>query len=112
MSQIVYLLCEEGIKVLAELITTNIKKELSIIPQKVIPEDEYFDINGVCKRTKLKKSTIYGHVHHNKIPFIKKGKMLRFSKIDIDKWIEDGKNTPNSDLEAKANEYLAKKPLF
>ena len=41
MSQQIYMLSEEGIKVLAEQITENIKNELRIQPQKVTQEDEF-----------------------------------------------------------------------
>lgn len=108
------MLSEEGIKVLAELITKNIKNELQTTSNatKDMTEDVYLNIIELSKLIGLTKPTIYGHVHRKTIPFIKKGKMLRFSKKDIMNWLQDGKSKSKSDLEAKANEYLAKKPLF
>jgi hypothetical protein len=38
--------------------------------------------------------------------------MLRFSKIDILNWLDEGKSTSKSNLESKANEYLMKNQLF
>lgn len=114
-NQQIYMLSEEGIKVLAEQITANIQNKLQGTTTSVpnaTTEDEIFNIDHLETMIGLTKSTIYGHVHRNTIPFIKKGKMLRFSKIDILKWLEEGKSKTKSDLEAKANEYLAKKPLF
>ena len=101
------------IKVLAEQITANIKNELQIQPpQKVTPEDEFFNIDELSKLIGLTKPTIYGHVHRNTIPFIKKGRMLRFSKNDILNWLQDGKSKSKADIDNQVNEYLAKKRLF
>ena len=106
------LFSEEDIIVIAKHISENIKRELQIQTQKVVLEEEFLNIEELTKLIGLTKPTIYGHVHRNTIPYIKKGKMLRFSKLDILHWLENGKNNSKSDLEAKANEYLAKKPLF
>ena len=111
MNQQIYMLSEEGIKVLAEQITENIKKELHPT-SKATTEDEFLDINELSKLIGLTKPTIYGHVHRNTIPFIKKGKMLRFSKHDILNWLQSGKSLSNNNLEAKINDYLAKNPLI
>lgn len=100
------------IKVLAEQITANIKNELQIQPQKVTQEDEFFNIDELSKLIGLTKPTIYGHVHRNTIPFIKKGRMLRFSKNDILNWLQDGKSKSKADIDNQVNEYLAKKRLF
>ena len=111
-----YMLSEDDIKELAEQITVNIQNKLggtiSSTSSSKAPTDEFLNIEELTKLIGLTKPTIYGHVHRNTIPYIKKGKMLRFSKLDILHWLENGKNTSKSDLEAKANEYLAKKPLF
>ena len=100
------------IKVLAEQITENIKNELQIQPQKVTQEDEFLNIDELSNLIGLTKPTIYGHVHRNTIPFIKKGKMLRFSKNDILNWLQDGKSKSKADIDNQVNEYLAKNPLF
>ena len=100
------------IKVLAEQITENIKNELQIQPQKVTQEDEFLNIDELSNLIGLTKPTIYGHVHRNTVPFIKKGKMLRFSKIDILNWLQDGKSKSKADIDNQVNEYLAKNPLF
>ena len=112
MSQQIYLLSDEGIKVLAEQITENLKKELQTQPQNVTQEDEFLNIDELSKLIGLTKPTIYGHVHRNTIPYIKKGKMLRFSKQDILNWLDTGKSTSKEELDSKVNDYLANNPLF
>ncbi len=106
-----YLLSSEGIKVLAELITKNIKNELQST-SNATNEDEFLNIDELTKLVGLTKPTIYGHVHRKTIPFIKKGRMLRFSKLDILKWLQDGKSQSASTLEAKVHDYLAKNPMI
>ena len=105
------MLSEEGIKVLVEQITANIKKELQIT-SNVSLEDEFLNIDELSNFIGLTKPTIYGHVHRNSIPFIKKGKMLRFSKNDILNWLQEGKSQSKNQLEAKVNQYLVNKPIY
>lgn len=112
MNQQIYMLSEEGIKVLAEQITENIRKEFKTSSSPENSEDEFLSIDQLTKLIGLTKPTIYGHVHRKTIPFIKKGRMLRFSKHDILNWLQSGKNQSNKDLDAKVNNYLANKPLF
>jgi excisionase family DNA binding protein len=110
MNEKIYMLSEEGIKVLAEQITENIKK--AIAPSESSTDDAYMSIDETATLIKLAKSSVYGLVHRNKIPFHKKGKKLYFSKASILQWISDGKQSSTSEIEAKANEYLMKKQLF
>jgi excisionase family DNA binding protein len=111
MNQQFFMLTEESISKLAEQITANISKQLQPTTS-ALSEDEFLNIEELSKLIGLTKPTIYGHVHRKTIPFIKKGKMLRFSKKSILNWLEEGKSQSKSALEAKVNDYLAKKPLF
>jgi excisionase family DNA binding protein len=108
---------ELAVEYFADKISTKIEQRLnlpnnstSLLTDKT--EDVIFNINELSSFVGLSKPTIYGHVHRKTIPFIKKGKMLRFSKNDILNWLQDGKSQSASTLEAKVNNYLAKKPLF
>jgi len=63
----IYMLSEEGIKVLAEQITENIR---SSFKSKISSEeDELLLIGETAKLIKLAIPTIYGLVHKNNIPF-------------------------------------------
>jgi len=105
------ILDQEGIKTLAELISKNINSE-NPISSKGSNDDEFLNIQEVSKLIGLTKPTIYGHVHRNTIPCIKKGKMLRFSKKDILNWLNDSKNQTQSELNDRVDKYLAKNKLF
>lgn len=117
MDQKIFKSLELAVEYFADKISTKIEQRLnlpnnstSLLTDKT--EDVYLNIIELSELIGLTRPTIYGHVHRKTIPFIKKGKMLRFSKKDILNWLQDGKSKSNSDLEAKVNDYLAKKPLF
>lgn len=104
------MLSEEGIKVLAEQITENIKKAMNFSNSSI--EDIFMNIDETSKLIDLSKPTVYGLVHQNKIPYHKKGKRLYFLKSEILDWIKSGKKETTSELESRANEYLSKNKLF
>lgn len=104
------MLSEEGIKVLAEQITENIKKAMNFSNSSI--EDIFMNIDETSKLIDLSKPTVYGLVHQNKIPYHKKGKRLYFLKSEILAWLKSGKKETTSELESRANEYLSKNKLF
>jgi len=106
----IYMLSEEGIKVLAEQITENIRS--SFKNKFSSDEDEFLSIDETAKLINLKKSTIYGLVHKNDIPHFKNGKKLRFQKREILDWIKDGKRKTKSDIQKQADTYLANNNLI
>jgi excisionase family DNA binding protein len=108
---------ELAVEYFADKISTKIEQRLNLpsnSSSSIIdkPEDVIFNIDELSKLIGLTKPTIYGHVHRKTIPFIKKGKMLRFSKQDILNWLQDGKSQSKAALENKVNDYLSKNPLF
>ena len=110
MNQQFYMISDEGIKVLAEQITDNIKK--AIAQSESSTDDAYMTIDETAKLINLAKSSVYGLVHQKKIPFYKVGKKLYFSKVSVLEWIKNGKYNTKSDIEAKADQYLMKNQLF
>jgi len=55
--------------------------------------DQWFDLDQLINYLPghPAKPTIYGLVCQRKIPFLKKGKRLIFSKQTIDQWISEGR---------------------
>jgi excisionase family DNA binding protein len=51
-------------------------------------QNDIIDIKGAVEFTALKESNIRKMVFLKLIPFIKVGKLLRFSKSDLRKWLE------------------------
>jgi len=105
-----YMLSEEGIKVLAEQITENIRK--AITPSNSSTEDVFINIDETAKLIDLAKPSVYGLVHQNKIPYHKKGKRLYFLKSEIMAWLKSGKHQTSNEIADKADAYLLKNKLF
>jgi excisionase family DNA binding protein len=52
----------------------------------------------LCEFLNIKKSTLYSRVERREIPFFRIGRLLRFRRADIDRWLDSLKAEP---LEAR-----------
>lgn len=68
--------------------------------------DDIGGINMAQEVTKLSKKTIYQLTSTRKIPFFKKGKLLYFSRSDLEKWIRSGKQLLTDDFVDVAGKYI------
>ena len=57
----------------------------------------FLDIPGLCTYLEIKKQTAYSWVYQKKIPYLKIGRLVKFDKQEIDRWI-DSKRVPVSDI--------------
>lgn len=57
----------------------------------------------------LAKPTIYGLVGQSKIPCMKQGKRLYFSRQELTAWIKSGRKKTAQDIEEEADNYLSGK---
>lgn len=104
------MLFEELIKKISERVSEHVIESINnSVPAEV---SSFLTIDEAAKLINLTKPTVYGLVHQNKIPYIKKGKRLYFVKADILDWINTGKQTTKSELEMKADAYLFNNPLY
>jgi hypothetical protein len=71
--------------------------------------DEIGDIALAQEITCLARPTIYGLVAQAKIPCMKKGKKLYFSRQELTDWIKRGRRKTTADIETEAESYLAVK---
>jgi hypothetical protein len=71
-------------------------------------EDEIGGIELARQITKLSFKTIYQLTSQRKIPFFKKGKILYFSRCDLEQWIKSGKQATEQDIADKAVSYTHK----
>jgi hypothetical protein len=70
------------------------------------------EIGGIAlaqEVTGLARPTIYGLVAQSKIPCMKQGKKLYFSKQELTNWIRQGRRKTIADIEAEAESYLCEK---
>ncbi len=70
---------------------------------------DLLDIDEAASFLILKKPTIYGLVCHSKIPCMKKGKKLYFSRQELTEWLKQGKKKTISEMQEDADNFLAKK---
>ena len=80
-----------------------LKNKSKEIPQQV---DCFLSIDEASIFLKLAKATIYGLVSQNKIPFMKQGKRLYFSKQILTSWIQDGRNKSQEELTAEIDSAI------
>ena len=63
-------------------------------------------VTEAAKLLNLAVPTIYSKVSRNELPFMKTGKQLYFSDIELTKYIKEGKNKSNREMEQEAEEVL------
>jgi hypothetical protein len=56
---------------------------------------------------KRKKSTFYGYVNRRLIPFRKQGKLLLFSKSEIDEWLQKSRYPTIAEIEKRIDKGLS-----
>lgn len=59
--------------------------------QKRTYQRKYMTIEELAHYLLVSKKTLYAWVSERKIPFTKVGRALRFSVVDIDRWLEKNK---------------------
>ena len=67
-----------------------IKRLLQQLPNSSsVPQDEILTIDECAAFLHIKKATVYTMVSERRIPFMKQGKMLKFSKNDLTTWLKE-----------------------
>ena len=71
-------------------------------------EDQWFNLEQLCAYLpdKPAKSTVYGWVSDNLIPYNKTGKKLRFLKSKIDAWLQENAHRTNTEIQMEAMKHL------
>jgi len=82
---------------------TNVTEQLTRIEEILKGQAErVMNFNEACKYLNISKSYGYKLTCRNIIPYYKpNGKLIYFSKIELDKWILRGKNKSIDELEAE-----------
>jgi excisionase family DNA binding protein len=104
MKKVVYEITHENAHLFAKMLIKYVREG------ETSQEDQYLTIEELQKLIHYKKSSIYGLVQKNKIPFYKNGR-LYFLKSEIYAWIKSGKKTTSQDIKKGADEYLLKNLL-
>ena len=64
----------------------------SQLPNNNKDQDEVLEMDGICELLKVTPITIYRKVKSGKIPHMKRGRKLLFSRNDILNWLKDSSN--------------------
>ena len=93
-----------------EKLVLELKSERNINPP--VPEDDLLTINEACTLLRLAKPTIYFLTSQSKIPVIKKGKRLFFSKMELLEWLKSGKRITTNEINELSKDYIQKRKAF
>jgi predicted DNA-binding transcriptional regulator AlpA len=104
MKKVVYEITQENAHLFAKMLIKYVREG------ETSQEDQYLNIEELGKLIDYQKSSIYGLVQKNKIPYHKKGKLF-FLKSEIMEWLKSGKKTTSQDINKRADEYLLKNLL-
>jgi len=104
MKKVVYEVTKENAHLIFKMLLKYARQE------DISLEEQYLTIEELGKLIGYKKTSIYGLVQKNKIPYHKKGKLF-FLKSEIMEWLKSGKKTTSHDIQKRADEYLLKNLL-
>lgn len=83
----------------------RIEEKLNCLEKNKTEQDKLMDIETLGKYINYQKTSIYGLVQKNKIPYIKRGKLF-FEKREIDKWLISGRKITKEEMKVKTDEYV------
>lgn len=69
------------------------------------PIEKLLSIKEASEYLNLTVPTLYGKVSKKEIPFMKRGKRLYFSSVELLNYLKEGKVKTNLEIEAEANAY-------
>lgn len=90
-------------------IRTVIIEQLPTATATPTESKDLLSLSEVANFLNLAKPTIYGLVCHSKIPCMKKGKKLYFSRQELTEWLKQGKKKTISEMQEEADNFLTKK---
>ena len=77
-------------------------------PEVSKPEEpDLITVPGAAKFLDLAVPTIYGLVHRQEVPHMKKGRRLYFSRKELTDWVRKGRRKTISELEQEAETMVA-----
>ena len=74
-------------------------------------EDIFMNVKDVARFLKVETAVIYTACSKGEIPFLKIGKLYKFKKTDVLKWLEKEKENKLVNVDEYVNKYLQKNIL-
>jgi len=87
-----------------EALLTDLKQNPTIAPE---PPEQLLTIQEAAEFLNLAVPTVYSNVSKSKLPFMKRGNRLYFSRAELMAYIKGGRQKTNAELDAEVDEYLA-----
>lgn len=69
--------------------------------------EKLLTIKEAAEFLNLTVPTLYSKVHKKNIPFMKKGKRLYFSSVELMNYVKEGRSKTDSEIEKEAESYLS-----
>lgn len=96
MTQVIVTTHEE----LENLIQTSVRKALNQ-QQAPAAQDKLLSVDEAAEFLNLARQTLYGFTSKRLVPFIKRGKKLYFRRLELEKWLSEGKRKSISEIAAE-----------
>lgn len=92
---------------------TLLAQNTSQSPTPSVSAKRILTVDELAAYLSTAKQTIYGWVHHKKIPYHKQptGRKIYFLKEEIDKWLTANPRSTNSEIEAQAKQHIEAQKL-
>ena len=74
-------------------------------------ESALMNVKDVAKFLKVETAVVYAACNKGEITFLKVGKLYKFKKADVLKWLEKDKGNKLIDVDGYVNKYLQKNIL-
>lgn len=92
---------QEDIQAIAQAVTSEMMKAFKPLLNGKGTEDTIFTLERLCEYLNVESDWIYKRTARKEIPYIKAGGLLRFRKLDIDKWLDTCKTPAVNPLSAR-----------
>lgn len=106
---IILQLDSEQLQIIIENAVRKVISEQTKRESNPLEGKDLLTITEAAEMLSLAKLTIYGLVCHSKIPCMKRGKKLYFSRKELTEWLIQGKKKTISEIQKEADNYLNKK---
>lgn len=74
-----------------------------------VKQSDLLTIQEAASLLALSKHTLYNKVNKNELPYMKKGKRLYFSRVELMAYIKSGKISSIQEIQEESFNYLSKK---
>ncbi len=90
---------------------SEVKKIVSENSNAMEQPERFLTIEEAAKFLDLTVPTVYAKVSRGELPYMKRGKRLYFSDIELYEYLKAGRKKTNAEIDAEAETYLKKKGL-